>query len=111
LDGDGPDAPPAPIRFGDAARAVAAAARRQGLAVPVFVSPPRLPRVARTLRRKPDGTAVVAVRLGGRAPAAIAADLIEGVIAANHLSGPDADAARARLKADADTGAGGPVAA
>jgi hypothetical protein len=104
--GDVPDAQPAPIRFADTARAVAAAARHLGLAVPVFVSPPRLPRVARTLRRRADGTTVVAVRLSGRAPDAVTADLVEGVVAANWLTGPDADAARAALLAATWNGGG-----
>src|SRR5260221_8064227 len=73
--GDVPDARPAPIRFADTARAVAASARHLGLAVPVFVSPPRLPRVARTLRRRADGTAGVAVPLSGRPAGAVAAHL------------------------------------
>jgi hypothetical protein len=102
--GDVPDAPPAPIRFGDTARAVAAAARRLGLAVPVFVSPPRLPRVVRTLRRRSDGTVVVAVRVGGRPPEAVAADLVDGVLVANELTGPQADAARSTLLAAARDG-------
>ncbi|MCU1461305.1 MAG: hypothetical protein JWO37_1380 [Acidimicrobiales bacterium] len=102
--GDVPDAPPAPIRFGDTARSVAAAARRLGLAVPVFVSPPRLPRVARSLRRRADGTAVVAVRLGGRTAEAVAADLVDGVVVANRLTGDRADAARSTLLAAARDG-------
>jgi hypothetical protein len=104
--GDVPDAPPAPIRFADTARAVAAAARRLGLAVPVFVSPPRLPRVARPLRRRADGTAVVAVRLGGRAPDVVAADLVDGVVVANRLTGPQADTARSELLTAARAGIG-----
>ena len=100
-----PDVPPEPLRFADTARAVAAAARRLGLTVPVFVSPPRLPRVARTLRRRADGTSVVAVRLSGRPPGDVANDLVDGVLATNRLVGPEAESARTALLAAAGGGA------
>jgi hypothetical protein len=65
-----------------------------------------LPRVARTLRRRADGTAVVAVRLSGRAPDAVAADLVEGVVTANRLTGAAADRARTVLLAAIVNGGG-----
>lgn len=82
------------LRFAAAARTLGHVARRQGLTVPGFRSPPRLSEVDRTLRRRADGGATVAVRLKGRPWVAVLADMIDGVIAANGLEG--ADAARVR---------------
>jgi hypothetical protein len=65
--------------------------------MPAFRSPPRLEGVARSLRRRPDGHATIAVVVRGRPWAAVLADMVEGVIVANHLHGADADRARARL--------------
>ena len=45
----------------------------------------------RTLRRRPDGTAVVSVRLADRPFAAVQGDVIEGIVAANGLEGLPAD--------------------
>ena len=74
---------------GELARACA----RLGLEAPSFCSPPAVPGVDRTLRRVPGAGARVAVRLWGRSFAAIRADMIEGVVAAN------ADALRSRSDA------------
>ena len=65
--------------FGDLVRRIGAAARAAGLAVPAFRSPPRAPEATRTIRRLPAG-AVVAVRIGARPEAAVAGDLVDGVI-------------------------------
>lgn len=73
------------LDFARTSRRVAAAARRGGLAVPVFRSPPATPGLDRTLKRRPDGSPVVAIRLGGRPEAAVWADLIDGVMAVNPL--------------------------
>ena len=89
--------PATTLRFAAAARALGDEARRLGLAVPGFRSPPRLPAVDRTLRRRPTGGTSVAVRLRDRPWPAVLADLVEGVVVANHLVGPAADRARARL--------------
>ncbi len=86
-------------RFAALVRVVAAEARRLGLEVPGFRSPPRLVGVDRSLRRRPGSSPSVAVRLGARSDAAVAADLIEGVIVANRLAPPAADHARRRLLA------------
>ena len=91
------------VQFADTARRVADRARALGLVVPAFRSPPRVAGADRTLRRRADGGSVVAVRVHGRAPAAVVADLVEGVVAANGLSGEDAAAVRAALQ----TAAGG----
>jgi hypothetical protein len=85
------------LRFAAAARAVSAQARALGLTAPGFLSPPRVPGADRTLRRRPDGSALVAVRVRGRPVEAIVADLVEGVLAANGLAGADASRARRAL--------------
>jgi hypothetical protein len=64
--------------------------------VPGFRSPPRLVGVQRSIKRWPGG-ATVAVVVRGRPWAAVQADLIEGIIAANALSAPASDRARADL--------------
>jgi hypothetical protein len=85
------------LRFARAARALGDAARTRGLRVPVFRSPPRIEGVQRTLRRRAGGSATVAVRLRQRPWAAVVADMVEGVVVANGLTGAEADAARAAL--------------
>jgi hypothetical protein len=47
--------------------------------------------VDRSIRRRPGGSVVVAVRRNGRPVAAVQSDVIEGVIAANDLHGAAAD--------------------
>lgn len=84
-----PDRPPA-IAFAEVVRTVTAVARRRGLDVPVFRSPPRLVDVDRSLRRRSDGHVVVAIRLTGRPFAAVQADVIAGVVTVNGLEGRDA---------------------
>jgi len=84
------------LRFARAVQALAHAARTHGLLVPGFRSPPRLGGVQRSIKRWPGG-ATVAVVVRGRPWPAVQADLVEGVVAANGLSGPGADAARAAL--------------
>ena len=85
------------IRFAAAVRALTIEARRAGLVVPSFRSPPRLAGVDRSLRRRNGGGATVAVVVRERPWAAVLADMVDGVIATNRLSGPAADRARARL--------------
>ncbi len=85
------------FRFASAARTLGQAARQRGLAVPGFRSPPRLAGAERTLRRRGDGGATVAVRMRGRPWVAVLADMIEGVIVANQLVGADATRARTAL--------------
>jgi hypothetical protein len=87
------------LRFSTAARTLADEARRQGLAVPGFRSPPRLPGAVRTIRRWPAGGVVIAVTIRGRPVADVVADMIDGVVAANGLTGGDADVIRSRLTA------------
>jgi hypothetical protein len=84
------------LRFVRAVQALGAAARAGGLAVPGFRSPPRLRGVQRSIKRWPGG-AMVAVVVRDRPWPAVLADLVEGVVAANGLQGPPADAARGVL--------------
>jgi hypothetical protein len=84
------------LRFVRAVQAIGAAARAEGLTVPGFRSPPRLLGVHRSIRRWPGG-AMVAVVVRDRPWPAVLADLVEGVVAANRLQGPEADRARTAL--------------
>src|SRR5437762_1066879 len=85
------------LRFAETVRSLGQAARRRGLTMPAFRSPPRLAGVHRSLRRRPDGAAVVAVVVRDRPWPAVVADMVDGVIAANRLNGSAADEARASL--------------
>ena len=85
------------LRFASAARTLGVAARRRGLELPGFRSPPRLDDAERTLRRRRDGGWVVAVRLRDRPWAAVLGDMIEGIVVTNGLRGADATRARTAL--------------
>lgn len=85
------------LRFATAVRALAGETRRLGLGMPGFRSPPRLAGVTRSLRRRPDGGATVAVVVRDRPWPAVLADMVEGVVTANGLAAADADRARQRL--------------
>ncbi len=74
----------ATLRFTSVVQVVAQEARRMGLVVPAFRSPPRVPGVDRTIRRA-VGAPVVAVRVRGRPFADVAADVVEGVLVANGI--------------------------
>ncbi len=87
------------VHFAAAARLLAAEARARALAVPGFRSPPRLAGADRSLRRRADGSAVVAVRLRGRPIEAVVADMVDGLLAANRLAGGDAAGHREPLLA------------
>jgi len=91
--------PADPVRFATAARRLGAEARRRGLAVPGFRSPPRLPGVERTIRHRPDGATVVAVRVHGRSLEAVVTDMVEGVLAANRSAVGDGEELREALLA------------
>ena len=84
------------VQFAAAARALAAAARRFGLAAPTFRTPPRLVGLDRSMRRHAQG-GVVSVRLRGRPWVAVLADMIDGVVAVNRLDARRANRARADL--------------
>lgn len=83
--------------FAAAARRLSIEARRHRLRVPSYRSPPRLVGVDRTIRRRHDGGAVVAVRVRGRPLVAVLGDMIEGVVVANRLTPPASDRARTEL--------------
>lgn len=85
------------LRFVGVARALAAAARAENLRPPAFRSPPRLVGVSRSISRRRDGSVTVAVVLRSRPWAAVVADMIEGVVAANRLRGVVADRCRTAL--------------
>jgi hypothetical protein len=84
------------ITFNQAVRSVIGAARRLGLQVPVFVSPPSVAGVDRTVRRR-DTHTVVAIRTHGRPFGDIVSDVIEGVILVNRSSAKDIHHARVAL--------------
>jgi len=68
------------------------------LVVPGFRSPPRIIGVNRTIKRSREGTGgIVAVRLSDRPFTAVIGDMIEGVLALNRLSVPEADSVRTYL--------------
>ena len=85
------------LRFATAVKVLGSTARRLGLEVPAFRSPPRLDGADRTLRRHAGGRATVAVRRGERPWSVVLADLVDGVLVANRLHGPAAEPARAAL--------------
>ena len=85
------------LRFAETVRALGLEARRHRLKMPGFRSPPRLHGVDRSVRRRPDGGATIAVVVRGRPWAAVVADMVEGVIVANGLTGKDADRVRSKL--------------
>jgi hypothetical protein len=91
-----PATEPTSVRFANVVRALTAAARSEGLRPPSFRSPPGVDAV-RSVRRRRDGTASVAIALQDRPWAAVLADMVEGVVVANGLRGPAAERARAAL--------------
>ncbi|MGI9601128.1 MAG: hypothetical protein ACR2QE_04540 [Acidimicrobiales bacterium] len=84
------------LRFAAAVRTLGDTARARGLVMPTFRSPPGLADAHRSIRRA-RGVATVAVALRNRPWAAVLADMIEGIVVANHLGGLDADGVRAEL--------------
>ena len=74
------------LRFAAAARVLADEARRSGFTAPSFRSPPRVAG-DRSIRRRPDGGATIAIRYRGRSWVAVLADMVEGVVVANRLDG------------------------
>ena len=87
---------PGAIRFAETARSIGRAARLRGLEVPTFRSPPGLGGVQRTIRRRGTSATVSGV-VRGRPWAAVVADMVEGVVAANRLDSRRADTVRAAL--------------
>ena len=87
------------MTFADAARRLADECRARGLLVPAFRSPPAVAAAQRTLRRRPDGGVVVAVRVRGRPMPSVVADMVEGVLAANPLAADQSVTVRQELLA------------
>lgn len=85
------------LRFAATVRTIGQAARACGLVAPAFRSPPGIAGADRTVRRRRDGGVTVAVVVRGRPSQAVVADLIEGVIVANRLTGAEATRVRTRL--------------
>lgn len=85
------------LRFSAVARTLGAEARHRNLLVPGFRSPPRVLDAERTLRRLASGEVTVAVRLRDRPFVAVVADMIEGLVLANELSGTEATRLRTGL--------------
>jgi hypothetical protein len=85
------------VRFAAAARALGEVARARGLQVPGFRSPPKLREVDRSIRRRRDGGATVAVQVADRPWPAVLADMVEGIVVANRLVGADAMRERTAL--------------
>jgi hypothetical protein len=81
--------------FAHVVRQLMVAADAVGMKAPAFKSPPRLADAQRTIRWLSPEKAIVAVRRANRGSDAVVADMIEGVVRANRLSGSEAqDAAR-----------------
>lgn len=91
------------LLFAESVRVLSNAARSLGLDVPAIRSRPRRDDVDRTIRRRPDGEAIVSVRLEGRPFAAVQADLVEAFVAANGFGGADASLVRRHLWASLDS--------
>jgi len=89
------------VRFAGAARRLAAEAAARGLTAPAFRSPPRVAGATRTIRRLAGDRAVVAVVLRHRPFQAVAADMVDGVLAVNRLAGQAAASHKAALLAAA----------
>jgi hypothetical protein len=84
------------VRFATAARVLTNVTRTLGLAAPGFRSPPRIDGADRTLSGS-GSDAIVSVRLRDRPWPAVAADMVEGVVVANVITGTAAGRLRARL--------------
>ncbi len=77
------------IEFAEAVRCLAGTARRAGYRAPAFRSRPH-GSANRTIRRRLDGSATVAVVLRDRPMPAVMCDLIDGIVATNSLEGAEA---------------------
>lgn len=84
------------LSFAAAVRTVSESTRLQGLEVPIFRSPPRRRDAVRTLERTPRGV-TVSVVTAGRDFDEVVGDLVDGVVAANRLTGAPAIRCRTAL--------------
>lgn len=83
------------MAYAHAVRVLGGLTRRAGLFPPGYRSPPT--DGDRSLRRRRDGSAVVSVRIRGRAPAEVVADMVDGMLAANNQDPAAAKALRDTL--------------
>ncbi|MFN0027220.1 MAG: hypothetical protein ACKV2O_08580 [Acidimicrobiales bacterium] len=88
---------PVSLLFADAIRLVGRWCRQGGWVLPDYRSPPAVPGVTRTVRRRADGSVVIAVLLHGRPWEEVTVNLIEGVVVANNLRGDAAARCRSQL--------------
>ena len=84
------------LNFAHAVRTLSESTRLQGLRVPMFRSPPRVPGALRTVRRTRRGT-TVSVVVAGRPWTGVLADLIDGIVVVNGLEGAAAIRCRTAL--------------
>jgi hypothetical protein len=84
-----------PPQFAEVVRQLMHAAAAAGMRMPGFVSPPRTKGARRTIRWLAEDRALVAVR---RDTDAVVTDMIDGVVAANRLSGSAAEDAARKLR-------------
>ena len=73
--------------FRELVRSITAECKANSLLVPSFRTPPRAHDRKRTIRRYRDGSTLISVRIYQRPVEAVKADMVEGVILANGLSG------------------------
>jgi hypothetical protein len=89
--------PLSPPEFAEVVRQLQRATAATGMRMPGFVSPPRTATARRTIRWLSGDRALVAVRRGNRGADAVVTDMIDGVVAANRLSGSEAETAARKL--------------
>ncbi len=85
------------LDFAEVARRLGSGARSAGHQAPSFRSPPRVKGCQRSIQRRKNGSATVAVAIKDRPIAGVVADMIDGVVAMNDLVGLPAGALRDRL--------------
>ena len=88
-----------PPEFAAVVKQLGRVAAAAGLRMPGFVSPPRTRSATRTIKWLTGDRALVAVRRSDRAAAEVVDDMIDGVVAANRLSGSEAQDAARKLAA------------
>ncbi len=94
---------PSPIgahEFAEAARVVGRIMQDLGHTAPGYRTPPRVVGIDRSIRRGGTKGATIAVRVRLRPAAAIFADMIDGAVVANDLTGVEAVRCRAALWAE-----------
>lgn len=84
------------LAFAHAVRTLSESARLQGLDVPMFRCPPRVPNAVRTIRRTRRG-ATVSVLVTDRPWTNVLADLVDGIVLVNRLTGREAIRCRTAL--------------